>query len=68
MVMEDHKSMVKSFADEILKEWLPFFINILKTRLPDPPSFQDDEADVGSEGNFKGLVALKLQVVKVGNP
>lgn len=65
MVLEDHKAMVKSFADEILKEWIPFFINILKTRLPEPPSFQDDETDAASAETFKGMVALKLQVVKV---
>jgi hypothetical protein len=66
MVMEDHKLMVKTFADEILKEWIPFFINTLKTRLPEPPSFQEDEADSTDAEAYKGLVALKLQVVKVG--
>jgi hypothetical protein len=66
MVLEDHKTMVKSFADEILKEWIPFFVNTLKTRLPEPPSFQDDEADSEGAETFKGMVALKLQVVKVG--
>ncbi|KAH4049607.1 hypothetical protein HBI81_042150 [Parastagonospora nodorum] len=65
MVLEDHKAMVKSFADEILKEWIPFFVNILKTRLPEPPSFQDDETDAESAEAFKGMVALKLQVVKI---
>ncbi|KAH7414070.1 armadillo-type protein [Phaeosphaeria sp. MPI-PUGE-AT-0046c] len=65
MVLEDHKAMVKSFADEILQEWIPFFVNILKTRLPEPPSFQDDETDAASAETFKGMVALKLQVVKI---
>jgi hypothetical protein len=68
MVLEDHKAMVKSFADEILQQWIPFFVNILKTRLPEPPSFHDDEADSTDAEAFKGLVALKLQVVKVGGP
>jgi len=65
MVLEDKKAQVKGFADEILREWIPFFINILKTRLPEPPSFEADEADSSDAEVFKGLVALKLQVVKV---
>ncbi|KAL5118322.1 hypothetical protein ACEQ8H_003832 [Pleosporales sp. CAS-2024a] len=65
MVMEDHKAMVKSFADEILHEWIPFFIATLKTTLPEPPSFHDDESDSESTDMFKGMVALKLQVVKI---
>lgn len=65
MVMEDHKATVKGFADEILKDWIPFFIVILKTRLPEPPSYQDEEAESSDAEAYKGLVALKLQVVKV---
>ncbi|KAF1915063.1 armadillo-type protein [Ampelomyces quisqualis] len=65
MVLDDHKAMVQAFADEVLQEWLPFFGTVLKTRLPDPPSFDDDETDAGGAASFKGMVALKLQAVKV---
>lgn len=63
MVMEDHKQAVKGFADETLSVWLPFFIEALKTKLPDAPS--GDESSEAAE-IWRGLVVLKLQVVKVG--
>ncbi|KAJ4367363.1 hypothetical protein N0V83_006944 [Neocucurbitaria cava] len=65
MVLEDHKTTVKSFADEILQEWIPFFINVMNTRLPDPPSYQEEEHDSPNANLYKGHVAFKLQVVKV---
>jgi hypothetical protein len=65
MVLEDNKTAVKAFADEILKEWIPFFIATLKMRLPEPPSFEADENDAADAETYKGHVALKLQVVKV---
>lgn len=65
MVMEDHKAMVKNFADEVLKDWMPFFINVLNTRLPDPPSIEEEEQDTPNAALYKGQIALKLQVVKV---
>lgn len=65
MVLEDHKAAVKSFADEVLKQWLPFFIDIMKTRLPDPPSEQEENEDAPNAEAYRGMVALKLQVVKV---
>ena len=65
MVLEDHKTMVKSFADEMLKEWIPFFINVMNTRLPDPPAIEEEEQDTPNAVVYKGQVAFKLQVVKV---
>ncbi|KAI8936326.1 hypothetical protein NX059_006742 [Plenodomus lindquistii] len=65
MVLEDHKATIKGFADEILKDWIPFFINVMNTRLPDPPSYQDEEHDSPNAEIYKGNVAFKLQVVKV---
>ncbi|TKA83644.1 hypothetical protein B0A55_00427 [Friedmanniomyces simplex] len=65
MVMEDHKAAVKSFAEETLSNWIPFFIDALKSPLPAAPP---DEADGEEDGAFefhRGTVALKLQVVKV---
>lgn len=68
MVMEDHKATVKGFADEVLKDWIPFFINIMNTRLPDPPSYQEEEHDAPNSDVYRGNVAFKLQVVKVSIP
>jgi hypothetical protein len=65
MVLEDHKAMVKAFADEALASWLPFFVEIMKSRLPDPPSEEDESQDAGPAEAYRGLVSLKLQVVKV---
>jgi hypothetical protein len=65
MVMEDHKAAVKSFADEALGAWVPFFIQILKSRLPDPPTEEQEDKKSEIAENWRGLVALKFQVVKV---
>jgi hypothetical protein len=67
LVLEDHKAMVKSFADEILKEWIPFFVNVLNTRLPDPPSQEEEDQDTPNASLYKGQIALKLQCVKVSH-
>lgn len=59
MVKDDHSAEVKAFAEELLAQWNPFFLTILKTLLP--------EADL-NEGmqpeTWNDLIALKLQVVK----
>lgn len=64
MVMEDHRAAVKGFAEETLNSWSPFFVSILKA--PFPPAPSDDDEDDDSEGSeqYRGMVALKLQVVK----
>lgn len=65
MIMEDHKAEVKAFAEEVLSQWTPFFISVMKTRLPDPPSEQEENDEAPNAEAYKGLVSLKLQVVKV---
>ncbi|KAK5455936.1 hypothetical protein LTS15_005254 [Exophiala xenobiotica] len=62
MVMGDHGAAVKAFLDESMKTWMPFFMDILKAPLPvsDSSAVAIDQND----GNFRGLVALKVQVVK----
>lgn len=65
MVMEDHKAAVKGFAEEVLGEWYPFFIGTLKAKLPPTPSEEDEEQETGVPEYYRGMVALKLQVVKV---
>lgn len=59
MVKDDHAKEVKAFAEELLAQWNPFFINVLKSRLP--------EADVSTgtqPESWNHIIALKLQVVK----
>lgn len=64
-VLEEHKAQVKAFADETLSHWIPFFLNVLGTKLPAaPPQGEDGKDGAGSEA-YRGMVALKLQVVKV---
>jgi hypothetical protein len=63
MVMGDHGAAVKAFLDESMKTWMPFFMDILKA--PWPPSDSSAVAIDQNDGNFRGLVALKVQVVKV---
>ncbi|KAJ8105858.1 hypothetical protein OPT61_g9927 [Boeremia exigua] len=63
MILEDHKASVKGFADEMLNQWLPFFINVLKTKLADPPSEQEENDEAPNAETYKGLISLKLQVV-----
>lgn len=63
MLMEDHKAAVKQFVEETLKAWLPFFVEVLKSKLPSAPS--EDSQDPTAAETYRGMVALKLQVVKV---
>lgn len=65
MVMEDHKVAVKAFADEALNAWSPFFIKIMKVPLPQTPKEDDEGKANGVAEAWRGLIALKLQVVKV---
>ncbi len=61
MVMADHGAAVKAFLDESLKAWMPFFIETLKQPLPGRVEPSMEQNDV----QLRGLVALKVQVVKV---
>ena len=57
MVMMDHGAAVKQFLNESLKSWMPFFMETLKQPLPE--SVKTDDV------HLRGLIALKVQVVKV---
>jgi importin-9 len=65
MVMEDHKVAVKAFLDRALQGWMAFFIEMLKVPLPPTPSEDDERQEEGLPSQWRGLIALKLQVVKV---
>jgi hypothetical protein len=64
MVKDEHGPEVKTFADEILSTWLPYFMGILKQSLPARPKGADETHGVDTPESWRGLVALKLQVVK----
>jgi hypothetical protein len=65
MVLEQHKAAIKQFVDEVLSAWSPYFVETLKAPLPQPPS--PDEANKVGEipSQWRGIVGLKIQVVKV---
>jgi importin-9 len=65
MVMEDHKVAVKGFLDQALQGWLAFFLDTLRMPLPPTPSEDEEKQDDGIPSQWRGLIALKLQVVKV---
>ncbi|OAX83180.1 hypothetical protein ACJ72_02454, partial [Emergomyces africanus] len=64
MVIEQHKLAVKQFLDEALNGWSPFFLATMKEPLPAAPSEEEEAAEGPAPEEWKGLIALKLQVVK----
>lgn len=65
MVMEQHKAAVKEFMDEVLGGWSPFFTSTLKAPLPQAPTEQEEPKESPVASEWRGVIALKLQVVKV---
>ena len=65
MVLEEHKVAVKQFMDEVLGGWSPFFISTLRAPLPEAPAEHEESKDAEIPSRWRGLIALKLQVVKV---
>lgn len=68
MILEQHKAAVKQFMDEVLGGWSPFFITTLQTGLPQPPSEQEESKETEIASEWRGIIGLKLQVVKVWEP
>lgn len=65
LVYQTNKSSVKQFMQESSDAWLPVFIEILKMPLPYMPSEEEEEHGSDLVVNWRGLIALKTQVVKV---
>ncbi|KAK2605796.1 hypothetical protein QQS21_003750 [Conoideocrella luteorostrata] len=59
MVKDDHAQEVKAFAEELLSQWNPFFVSILKSRFP-----ESDLSAGRQPESWNHIIALKLQVVK----
>lgn len=64
LMYQTDKASVKQFMQEASDAWTPFFIDVLKLPLPPIPA-EEQEGDTES-GSWRGTVALKTQVVKVG--
>ncbi len=64
MIKDSHREAVKAFADEALKAWLPYFVEMIKRPLPPPPREEDEANDGGPEEEWRRLIALKIQIVK----
>lgn len=67
MVKDEHGPEVKGFADEVLSAWSPFFMEVMKKTLPARPAGGDEGYESGRDDRpeaWRGLIALKLQVVK----
>jgi len=58
IVKEDHKTEVRTFAEEVLAGWLPFLLGVIETPLP-PRGSPDAQPDP-----WYGPIAMKVQVVK----
>lgn len=60
IIKDDHGKEVKAFAEEILHQWNPFFLTVLRSRLP-------EATDMGSGSQpetWNSIISLKMQVVK----
>ncbi|GMF67916.1 unnamed protein product [Aspergillus oryzae] len=67
MVLEQHKTAVKQFMDEVLGGWFPFFISTLKAPLPQAPNEEEESKEGEIPSQWRGIIGLKLQVVKLSN-
>ncbi|TVY53829.1 Importin subunit beta-5 [Lachnellula cervina] len=66
MVKDEHGTEVRGFADEAIKAWTPFFMGVLKKPLPTRPKDDEGYESGVNDGpdTWRGIIALKLQVVK----
>ncbi|KFX94493.1 hypothetical protein O988_06281 [Pseudogymnoascus sp. VKM F-3808] len=64
MVKDEHGTEVKAFADEVLQAWSPFFLQVMKLQFPARTQVAGEEGLDREPESWRGVVALKLQVVK----
>ena len=65
LVYENNQQAVKKFMQDAADAWLPLFIDILRTPLPHMPTTDEEVEGHPSVSAWRGVVALKTQVVKV---
>jgi hypothetical protein len=63
MVKDEHGQEVKGYAEEVIAAWSPFFMELLQHMLPPRPEDGEEDANAGAH-SWKGMITLKLQVVK----
>lgn len=68
LVYQTNKASVKQFMQEASDAWTPFFVDVLKMPLPNMPTEEEEESGGVSINTWRGVVALKTQVVKVRKP
>ncbi|KAF7715275.1 Uncharacterized protein PECH_002104 [Penicillium ucsense] len=64
MVLEQHKVAIKQFADMLVAGWSPYFVETLKAPLPQAPSPEEANKVGEIASQWRGVVALKVQIVK----
>ncbi|TGJ85420.1 hypothetical protein E0Z10_g3376 [Xylaria hypoxylon] len=62
-VKDEHPKEVSAFAEEALKGWFPFCLEILKLQLPKLEPQPDPQPTTQPE-SWNGLIALKFQIVR----
>ena len=65
LVYQTNKASVKQFMQEASDAWTPFFIDVLKMPLPNMPTAEEENSGGPAINTWRGVVALKTQVVKV---
>ena len=58
---------IRTFSKNVVDQWSEFLLNVIKEPMPNFPTAEEEETD-GSEvaKNWRGVVALKIQVILVG--
>lgn len=65
LVYQSNKASVTQFMQELSEAWSPFFIEVLKMPLPHMPSEEEENEKSAVDSSWRGVIALKTQVVKV---
>ena len=65
LVYQTNKASVTQFMQELSDVWSPFFMDILKMPLPHMPTEEEESEKGPADSSWRGVIALKTQVVKV---
>ena len=68
LVFQTNKVAVKQFMQTASDAWTPFFLDVLNMPLPNMPKEGQEDVDTETVKTWRGVVALKTQVVKVRGP
>lgn len=61
------QAAVQQFMQIASDAWLPFFLGVLKLELPQMPTKEETAPGTPTETNWRGIIMLKIQVVKVSS-